>query len=413
VTVAYDIPAPYFFLSYARSNPLPNSPEENPDKPVETFFGDLVDAVRRHATVGAEHVSGFFDQKIPVDSDWKQFATRALSAAQVFVPLISVAYLTNSWPGLELASFKKRVEVAGRQNPLERLVPVLWAPIAGVPIDEDQYPDDLRDVLDSSVTEPDYADNGLRALLKLQSYHDLYEVVVDRMGKRIAQIAERDPIKPVAPEKVGDIESAFPPGRALPVFSIEIAALTAANAPAGADLNAHGGTAEEWRPFSGQLPLAEYARQLIRRFDFDVRVAALGAGEDQAVRRPGIIMIDPAFVADDTGRSALASVAATLPPWVMPLVIVAPDDEPTRKLAARVLDILPKARALPSESSGRAARGVKSLDEFVSIVPVLVAEAERQYFRHRSTRAPASTSSVRPRLGRPGGAEAPTAGHDS
>ena len=412
MTVAHDLPAPYFFLSYARSNPLPNSPEENPDKPVETFFGDLVDAVRRHATAGAEHVSGFFDQKIPVDSDWKQIATRALSAAQVFVPLISVAYLTNSWPGLELASFKKRVEVAGRHNPLERLVPVLWAPIAGVPIDDVQYPEDLRDVLDSSVTEPDYADNGLRALLKLQSYRGLYEVVVDRMGERIAQIAERDPIKPVEPERVGDIEKAIPAARALPVFSIEIAALTTANALGSTDRHVHGDTAEEWRPFPGQeLPLAEYARQLIRRFDFDVRVAALRAGEDQAARRPGIIMIDPAFVADEAGRSALASVAAALPRWVLPLVIVAPDDAATRKLAARVLDILPKARALTTELSGRAARGVKSLDEFVSIVPVLVAEAERQYFRHRA-RAPLPTSPPRPRLGRPGGAEAPTAGHD-
>lgn len=418
MTVTYDLPAPYFFLSYARSNPLPNSPGENPDKPVETFFGDLVAAVRRHASAGGEHVSGFFDQKIPVDSDWKQFATRALSAAQVFVPLYSVAYVTNSWLALELASFKKRVEVAGRRNPADRLVPVLWAPIAGV-----QYPAELRDALDSSVTEPDYADNGLRALQKLQSYRALYEVVVDRMGAQIAQIAERDPIKPVEPEQVGDIEkaaSAFSADRALPVFSIEIAALTAANAPASVDPHVHGDTAKEWRPFPGQeLPLAEYARQLIRRFDFDVRVAsfgvgeAQGAGDDQLARRPGIIVIDPAFVAYEAGRSALAAVAATLPRWVLPMVIVAPDDEPTRKLAARVLDILPKARALTTDWSGRAARGVKSLDEFVSIVPALVAEAERQYFRHRGTRAPVSTSAARPRLGRPGGPEAPTAGQDS
>jgi hypothetical protein len=105
----------------------------------------------------------------------------------------------------------------------------------------------------------------------------------------------------------------------------------------------------------------------------------------------------------------LQAVADTLPRWVLPLVVVAPDDEPTRNLAARVLDILPKARALTTDSLGRASRGVKSLDEFVAIVPVLVAEAERQYFRNRSSRASSPGSLRRPRLGRTEGPDTPTA----
>jgi FxsC-like protein len=416
MTVIHDVPAPYFFLSYARSDPLAGNPEEDPDEPVVTFFADLTAAVKRHASKGRKDVSGFFDLDIPVGSDWKQFATRALSAAQVFVPLYSVGYLTNSWPGRELACFKKRVEVTGRENPARRLVPVLWAPLAGV-----QYPPELREALDSSVTERDYADNGLRALLKLKSYHDLYKVVVDRMGAQIVEIAERDPIEPVEPEIVGDIEeasSAFPADRPLPVFSIEIAAPTTADPPAHALANAsqitdpqtYGDSPEDWRPFPGQeLPLAEYARQLIRRFDFEARVEDFGVEGDPAGRRPGIIVIDPAFIAEETGQAALQAVADTLPRWVLPLVVVAPDDEPTRNLAARVLDILPKARALTTDSLGRASRGVKSLDEFVAIVPVLVAEAERQYFRNRSSRASSPGSLRRPRLGRTEGPDTPTA----
>jgi FxsC-like protein len=412
VTVIHDVPAPYFFLSYARSDPLAGNPEEDPDEPVVTFFADLTAAVKRHASKGRKDVSGFFDLNIPVGSDWKQFATRALSAAQVFVPLYSVGYLTNSWPGRELACFKKRVEVTGRDNAAHRLVPVLWAPLAGV-----QYPPELREAMDSSVTERDYADNGLRALLKLKSYHALYQVVVDRMGAQIVEIAERDPIEPVEPEVVGDIEdapSAFPADRPLPVFSIEIAAPTTAGAPADAsqitDLPTYGDTPEDWRPFPGQeLPLAEYARQLIRRFDFEARVEDFGAEADPAGRRPGIIVIDPAFIAEETGLAALQTVADTLPRWVLPLVVVAPNDEPTRNLATRVLDILPKARALTTDSLDRASRGVKSLDEFVAIVPVLVAEAERQYFRNRSSRASSPGSPRRPRLGRTEGPDAPTA----
>lgn len=408
MTEAYNIPAPYFFLSYARSDPLAGNPEENPDELVETFFSDLTDAVQRHASRGGGVVSGFFDQKIPVGSDWKQFIARALSAAQVFVPLYSVGYLTNSWPGRELTCFRNRVTQAGRRNPDRRLVPVLWAPLAGV-----QDPPGLREAMVPGVTESDYADNGMRALLKLRSYHGSYRAVVNRLAVQIVELAERDPIEPVEPSRVGDIEEApseFPASRPLPIFIIEVAAPSAANAPEGPDPLSYGESPEQWRPFSGQkLPLAEYARQLTERFDFDVRVGEVGMTANPAARRPGIIVIDPAFIADEAGRSALGAVARTLPPWVLPLVVVAPDDKATRERAAGVLDILAKAKVLSTERSGQAARGVKSLDDFVSIVPVLVAEAERQYFRYRSSRVPPSRAAGRPRLGQPEWPEAPTA----
>jgi FxsC-like protein len=397
VTVTHDVPAPYFFLSYARSDPLAGNPEEDPNLPVETFFADLSAAVRRHASDGGRDV-GFFDQEIPRGSDWKQFITRALSKAQVFVPLYSVAYLANSWPGRELTCFKERVKEAGGLDPIRRLVPVLWAPLAGV-----KYPPGLREAVDP-VTEPDYADNGLCALLKLKPYHDLYQEVVDRMGAQIVEIAERDPIEPVEPDKVGDIEkapSAFPAARRLPVFFIQVAAPTAASASESRDLRAYGKSSADWRPFVGQeLSLAEYARQVTERFDFDVRVTDIGLAGDRAAGRPGIIVIDPEFIADEPGRAALAAVAARLPRWVLPVVVVdRPKDARTRALAQGVFDILTKSGALPTESARQAAGGVDSLDAFVSIVPVLVAEAGKQYLRHHRRQLPSPPSAPRPRLG--------------
>jgi hypothetical protein len=126
VTVTHDIPAPYFFLSYARSDPLAGNPDEDPNERVETFFADLSAAVRRHASADDEDV-GFFDQGIPRGSDWKQFITRALSAAQVFVPLYSVEYLANSWPGRELTCFNKRPRWQGNWTPS----PSLTTPTTG------------------------------------------------------------------------------------------------------------------------------------------------------------------------------------------------------------------------------------------------------------------------------------------
>lgn len=370
--------APYFFLSYARSDPLTGNPRENPDHLVKTFFRDLTDAVQRHASRGAGIVSGFFDQEIPVGSDWKRSITQALSAAQAFVPLYSVGYLTNTWSGREFACFRRRVEQTGRANPVRRLAPVLWAPLAGV-----EDPPGLREALASSGAEPDYAENGLRALLRLRSCHDQYQAVVNRLAERIVELAEGDPIDPSQVPDIERVESAFSPGAPLATFSIEVAAPTAVT----------------WRPFPGQeAPLAEYARQVTERFDFDARVSGVTAEDCSARPRPGIIVIDPEFISDENTRAVLGSVARRLPRWVLPLVVVDnPSDPRTRELAAKVRAVL-NAGALPTESARRGAAGVESLDEFVSIVPVLVAEAERQYLRYSAGRVTSPRSAGRPHL---------------
>jgi FxsC-like protein len=388
--------APYFFLSYARSDPLAGQPGKNPDHLVERFYRDLTEAVQRRASQAAGVASGFFDQRIPVGSDLKQSITKALSATQVFVPLYSVGYLTNSWPGREFAFFRRRVEQAGGPNPARRLVPVLWAPLAGV--DE---PPGLREEL-ASGGEPDYAENGLRALLKLRSYNDLYLAVVNQIAKRIVDLAESDPIDPVEPSLVPDIEtvqSEFSPDAPLAVFDIEVAAPTTADERADGSPGTYGDTALAWRPFTGQgLPLAEYARQITERFDFDPRVSEVRTAGDTARQRPGIIIIDPAFVADERRHAEFRSLAK-FPRWVLPLVVLGqPRDQRTRELAAEVRAIL-DADELPTESARRGARGVESLAEFVAIVPLLVAEAERQYLRHRAGRVPSPRSAGRLRLG--------------
>jgi len=411
MTVSLDIPAPYFFLSYAPSDPLAGNPEEDPNKQIETFFDDLSAAVKRYASAESRDV-GFFDRKIPRGADWKQSITGALSAAQVFVPLYSVGYLKKSWPGRELTCFTKRVAEAGGRNPIGRLVPVLWAPLAGV-----KDPPGLREAVDR-LTEPDYADNGLCALLTLEPYRDLYEDVVDRMGAQIVEIAESDPIDPVEPEIVGDIEkapSAFEAARRpLPVFFIQVAAPTSATAPAGRDLRGYGDASVDWHPFSEQQgSLADYARLVSERFDFDVRVTELGLAGDLARRRPGIIVIDPSFIATEAGRAALAAAAAKLPRWVLPLVVIDdPKDSGTRNHAQGVFDILAKAGALPTESARTAARGVESLDAFESIVPRLVAEAGKQYLRSRSSRVLSPSPARRPRLGQPEGPDGPPAAQE-
>ncbi|MGH3223455.1 MAG: TIR-like protein FxsC [Streptosporangiaceae bacterium] len=403
----------YFFLSYAHSNPMVGFPGTDTDLWVRKFFGDLVTAVRRHASRRSEFISGFFDQQIPVGSDLKESLREALSVAEVFVPLYSASYLATSWPGREWACFHQRVMRAGVANPGRRIVPVLWSPLT-----EAQHLRGLDEALALGADQPDYVENGLQALLKISPYHDVYERIVNQVARRIVLLVEQSPIGPSEAPDFDQVESAFMPEPQLPVFVIETAAPTAQTVAAGRDLRGYGGTSIEWRPFTEQeLPLAEHARQVAERFDFKAEVTAIKTVRDPGIRRPGIILIDPWFMASETGQAVLKSALEKLPQWVLPLLILdQPDDRRAVELVGKVRDALGDAGALSTDSSRRAARGVSSLDDFVAIVPDLVTEAERQYLRNRGkeygrnelTMGP--VTSTRPSLrrpARPGGSISP------
>src|ERR1700691_2062813 len=171
----------------------------------------------------------------------------------------------------------------------------------------------------------------------------------------------------------------------LPVSVIETAAPTAQTVAAGRDLRGYGGSSIEWRPFTEQeLSLGEHARRVAERFNFKAEVTAIKTVRDPGIRRPGIILIDPWLMASETGQAALKSALVKLPQWVLPLLILdQPADLRALELADKVRDALGESVALSTDSSRRAARGVSSLDDFVAIVPDLVAEAERQYLRNR------------------------------
>ena len=192
---------PYFFLSYAHSDPLAGYPDANPDELVGEFFGDLAAAVMRHASRRPGMVPGFCDQEIPVGSDQKKSRRQALGAAQVFVPLYSAAYITKSRPGQEWACFRQRLELAGTDNPGRRFVPILWTPLL-----QAQYPPDLREALALGASEPGYITNGLRALLRIRDYRAFYQGLVDFAAKRIVVLAEESPIRPSEVPDIGQTQ---------------------------------------------------------------------------------------------------------------------------------------------------------------------------------------------------------------
>jgi hypothetical protein len=234
----------YFYLSYAQSPPLAGRTQADPDQWVRAFYRDLMAAVARYASPGAGLALGFFDQEIPLGADWNVSLTRALGAAQVFVPLYSPGYFARSWPGREWACFYQRLVNAQVENPLQRFAPVLWIPL---PADTD--PPGLAESMALAGVVDGYPDNGLRALLRLQLYRESYQLIVERLAARIVELAEGAPLRSSAVPNIDQVTSTFNAEATSAVFAINVAAPTLSALPTGCDPAGYGDSSVSWRPY--------------------------------------------------------------------------------------------------------------------------------------------------------------------
>jgi len=385
----------YFYLSYAHSVPLSGNPHVPPDEWVAQLFYDLSGAVRERASPRFQLAPGFFDQEIPLDSNWKAVRSQALAAAEVFVPLYSPSYFARSLPGREWACFQQRLVHAEVADPLQRFVPVLWIPLPG---NLDRR--GMREALDLGAAEPAYAENGLRALLRLMPYRPAYRQVVSRLAARIVEIAESRPLGPSIVPDIDEAKSAFNPEAAASVFAVTVAAPVTRAALAGREPADYGANASDWRPFPGQaLPLVEYAVRVAEELNFAALVTFMAVPGDPPHDRPGVFLIDPWIAADEKGLRSLISCIQGLPSWVLPLLILgSPVDAKTADYAERVRSVLASTGMVNSETSRLAMVGVGSLEHFVTLMPLLAAEAERQYLRHGPIRPTTARPGPRPRL---------------
>ena len=370
----------YFFLSYAHSPPLAGSLQTDSDQWVRQFFEDLTAAVRRLALAPAR-ASGFFDQDLPLFSGWKASLTHALSTAEVFVPLLSPGYYTRSWPGREWACFDQRLADAGltRSERQRRFAPVLWIPVPG---DQDRWPG-LREALALGGGETAYAENGLRALLRLAPYRASYQSVVERLAGQIAFLAEAAPLAPSSAPPFDDIPSAFKPTPDAARFAVTVAAPKITDLPSDRNKAGYGERAVAWRPYPDdqELPMAEYAAQVAEQLDFAVVVGGIEDPYIAVDDQPGIVLIDPWLAATEHGSDAFADYVRRLPSWVLPLLVLDPHaDQRANELADRIRDILGQSAARTDPAS-YAVPGVTSLKDFVTLSPILVTEAGRQFLR--------------------------------
>jgi FxsC-like protein len=385
----------YFYLSYAQSLPLAGMAEADPDQWVRGFFDDLTEAVRQRASPQSGLGPGLFDKKLPIGSDWKASLTTALSLAEVFVPLYSPGYFARAWPALEWARFRGRLENAGIKKPLRRFAPVLWTPLPW----GQEPPADLQEAMADA--ESEYAENGLRTMLRLQPYRPIYDRVIRRLAAHIVNLAEESPVGPSAVPDIDDVPPAFKAEAYGAVFAITVAAPKVSELPSELDRAGYGNSGVDWRPFprDQELPLSSYAARIVEQMDFAAMVTSIEKAGDRLTSMPGVILIDPQIAGRPSGLAALRSFAQQLPVWVLPLVVLRSEpDSRSAELRDQVRGVLRELADVTDDDVGRRAlRGVSSLAGFVDLMPVLAAEAERRYLRHGPVRR--STARVlRPRL---------------
>lgn len=362
----------YFYLSYAHSAPLADRDvaEADRDPWVRRLFTDLSQAVGKRGRHTPPMAPGFFDQDIPIGSDWKASLLNGLGAAQVLVPLYSPSYFARSWPGREWQCFHQRMAEAGIAEPLRRIVPASWAPLP-----RDMRPPGYRAALQLGEGEAAYVENGLQALSRLNQYRDAYDVIIGRLAARVVEIADGTPIPVSPPPDIDQINSPFV-DQANAVFWIAVAVPESDSTRPDSSEPRPGSI--RWRPYPLEPSLPAYVAGVAERLDFTALVTAL---QDRPAARsgPGVILIDPLLVADKGGQKLLDATAADLPYWVLPVLVL---DE---KRDAQTLELAERVRKLMDRASPPHARPVlrtvASVNEFVSAVPSLIAEAERRYLR--------------------------------
>ncbi|HEX3512666.1 MAG TPA: TIR-like protein FxsC [Trebonia sp.] len=377
------VPDRYFFLSYARLPPVPPvrgaDLTDPPDEWVRAFFHDLSVAVSRRAASGSVPRPGFLGTEDASGRHWRSGLAENLGAAEVFVPLLSPDYYRRSWPRREWASFTQRLKEARVPEPQRRITPVLWVPLqAGVRTPE--FMAALSLAGDASL-EP-YGQNGLCALLRQPGYRGFYEQVVAELATRIVAIAEKAPLGPQR-IRIHDTPAVLRQGAGGKEFTVLLAGRPGSQAVAA--------------------PPAEYACLTAERMGYAVRIAEFSLSADEPGANPGVLLVDRGAVGRETPAGDLDAAIARLPSWVLPVVV---EDWAAGRPADVSLFSLEKSHEAYKrrpETVRHGLQGVGSLQEFVALMPFLVAQAEREYLRHGPIQRSASRLPSRPGLASSGG----------
>jgi hypothetical protein len=353
-----------FFLSRAR-------PIGGTDPLVESVFLDLSERVAHLLGADEPATVGFYDDMIAPDGDWKNELAQALGATDVFVALYSPRYVGSAWSMREREAFLRRLRATDTGSADTHLLPVLW-----VPMPPGRTTPDAGAALTLGDGVSGYADNGLRAFCMLRAYRDQYEILLERLAYRIAEVAQVSPLpaSPVTFTPTGATEDS----RA--AFTVAVLTDDAAEL--------------QWRPFarSQALPLAEIVAAIGERLGLPTRVIDVRKEITGLDSGPAVLLVDPWLL---SGEDEMPALSALLHPWVAPLIVADRDDT---RYAERGAETITAVTGRLQSIGARKVWQMLDIQEIGTLMPTLFVRARREYLLGNAVSVQPVHAVRRPRL---------------
>ncbi|GAA2140004.1 hypothetical protein GCM10009760_22810 [Kitasatospora kazusensis] len=312
---------PYFFLSYAHTPRAGTRGAGDPNHWVSKLYEDLTDAVLQITDLPDGAPVGFMDQSMHQGQLWAERLARELAVCRVFVPLYSPRYFNSVACGQEWHSFTQRPVYPQKQTS-ERtsgIVPVLW-----VAMGQYQLPEAAGKLqFNHSSFGPDYAAEGLYALMKLSYFRSEYELAVHRLAKRIVDVAAETVIPVGRPLDFQSQPSAFKAPAPTNQLRISVFSYGQNELPPGRNSDYYGPRRVDWQPYQPESsrPLAEHAVRLARQLGFHPSVHEFDQEAEEILSSaeptaPGLLLLDRWALRDEQRREVVRKFDRRNPPWV-------------------------------------------------------------------------------------------------
>jgi hypothetical protein len=156
---------------------------------------------------------GFVDKSLNGGERWTSELLEAAGTCQVFLALISPAYLKSRWCGMEWDAFSRRRIIRradGRPDFETGIVPIIWTPM-----ESSALPKAVRGVQRFSpqrLPDPDmsaqYYQEGMYGLLSMSLDH-AYRAVVWRLARRVVDIYHSHWVEPHIPADANTLRNVF------------------------------------------------------------------------------------------------------------------------------------------------------------------------------------------------------------
>ncbi len=397
---------PYFFLSYAHTPKAGARGASDPNHWVRQLYRDLCEAVLQLTTVPDGVAVGFMDESMHQGELWAERLSDELATCRVFVPLYSPRYFNSVPCGQEWHAFTRRPVYPANLDS-ERtsgIVPVLWAPMSRY-----RLPNVASELqFNHTSFGPEYATEGLYALMKLSYFRSAYELAVHRLAARIVQVAEETVIPVGRRLEFNGLPSAFNVTAPTKQLRISVLAYHQNELPADRSPDYYGERRTDWHPYQPVgSPIAQHAARLARQLgfqptvhEFDDEVESIIGGNAEA---PGLLLLDRWALRDPRRRELVRRFDRSEAAWVSILEPFNGDDPECADRADELGDLsdetlrITRRASRPSFLGATGPTGLHTLEDFDDALPRAAMKA-KYAFEGRTRAEPEEPPPPRPSL---------------